>query len=317
MNVRQTRPDSGSGEWRLLTGPRGFFCTVVGGPDFGRVFALEKAETVIGRGDEADLQVSDEKVSRRHIRIELVHHEEAPEDPPQALMRDLGSKNGVRVNGDRVREQELRNGDKLQVGETILKFEVKDRLDVRYQDNLYAQATRDHLTGLCNRPYFHAEARKLAALGARYNRVFSLLRIDVDELGRINAACGREEGDRALKAIAATISHQLRSLDVAARLSGDEFAVLLPETPLGGALSVAERLRQSVAALDLGATGCEGHITISLGVSEFPASAVDLDRLVQRADDGLFQAKRNGRNRVCVARLAASAQSWDDDTKVR
>ena len=276
MDPRETRPDSGSLEWTGLTGPHGFFCSVIGGPEFGRVFAIDKSDTVIGRGDDADLRVADEKVSRRHIRIELIRTEGAPpDDPLHAWVRDLGSKNGVRVNGARVRDQELRNGDKLHIGETILKFEIKDRLDVRYFENLYLQATRDRLTGLGNQTYFQAEARKLAALCGRYNRIFSLVRINVDELGRVNEACGRDGGDRALKSIAGAMVGQLRSLDVAARTSGDDFVVLLPETPLGGALSVAERLRQAVETLDLTPDGCEKRRVVDAVAVRVARSEVD------------------------------------------
>jgi diguanylate cyclase (GGDEF)-like protein len=316
--MRETSSEQGVAEWRRLTGPHGFFCTVVEGPDFGRVFALEKGETVVGRGDEADLQVSDEKVSRKHFRIDLVHDSGTPEETPHAWVRDLGSKNGVRVNGQRVNDHELRNGDKLKVGDTILKFEIKDRLDLRYHENLYVQATRDALTGLFNHTYFLAEARKLAGLAARYNRVFSTVMLDVDGFGRVNEEHGHEVGDRVLRAVGGVVVRELRSLDVAAREGGEKFGVLLPETPLGGALSVAERLRHAIASCELDAFGCARRVTVSIGVSEFPASAAELEKLLQRAEDALYQAKRSGRNRVCVARLAA-ADSWvdGDDTKVR
>ncbi len=311
MASPETKSDRASSEWERLTGPRGFFCTVVEGPDYGRVFALDKAETVIGRGDDADLQLHDEKVSRRHLRLDLVADGQAG---PRVVVRDLGSKNGMRVNGERVHDQALSSGDKIKLGDTILKFEEKDSLDLRYHEDLYRQATRDSLTGLANRTSFQAEARKFAALATRYDRVFSIVLVDVDGMEAINRVLGAEGGNRVLRAVGAVLAHEVRGFDLAAHLQADEFALLLPETPLAGALSLAERLRQAVAASDLAAAGLPQRVTISLGVAELPSSAADIEKLHQRAADALFQAKRGGRNRVCVAGLAASGAWEDDDT---
>jgi diguanylate cyclase (GGDEF)-like protein len=276
------------------------------------VFALEKNETVVGRGDEADLQLSDDKVSRKHFRIDLVA--EGAGEMTQAWVRDLGSKNGVRVNGARVGDVQLRNGDKLKIGGTILKFETKDRLDLRYAENLFEQATRDPITGLCNRPSFQAEARKLAGIAARYNRVFSVVTVDVDDMAAVNREMGHDGGDRVLRSVGIVLQRGVRNLDLAARTEADEFAVLLPETPLGGALALAERLRMAVASCDLTSAGLSRRVTVSLGASEFPSSAAELEKLLQRANAALFQAKKSGRNRVCVARLDPWA---DEDTASR
>src|ERR1051326_5443802 len=153
-------------EWTSFADMDGFYFTVIEGADFGRVFLLEKPETVLGRSDEADIQVDDEKVSRKHLKLSLI---KSAKGENRAMVTDLNSKNGIFVNGMRAYEQELRNGDKLKVGDTILKFEVKDRLDVSYHDKLYQQATRDPLTGLSNRNYFQNELRKFISIASRYN----------------------------------------------------------------------------------------------------------------------------------------------------
>ena len=287
-------------EWNSFAGMDGFYFTVIEGPDFGRVFLLEKSETVVGRSDEADIQVDDEKVSRKHIKISLVSSN-FQKDQRHAVATDLNSKNGIFLNGVRVFEKELRSGDKLKIGDTILKFEVKDRLDVSYHDKLYKQATRDTLTGLSNRSYFQNELRKFISIGSRYNRPFSLMMLDVDFFKRINDTYGHDVGDNVLKTVAQALMSHVRSHDVAARFGGEEFVILLPETPLNGAVAVAERIRMTVESCDFEPMGCNHHVTISIGISEFPSSGAEMDDLIKRADEALYRAKAEGRNRVCIA----------------
>src|SRR5215471_9671531 len=147
-------------EWNRVAGIDGFYFTVIAGADFGCVFLLEKIETVLGRSDKADIQVNDEKVSRQHLKISLVKSGARHNDHTHAVITDLNSTNGVFINGVRAYEQELKNGDKLKVGETILKFEAKDHLDVAYHERLYHQASCDSLTGLANRSYLQRELNK-------------------------------------------------------------------------------------------------------------------------------------------------------------
>src|SRR5262249_39925477 len=143
---------------------------------------------------------------------------------------DLNSKNGTYINGERITESELRNGDKLHVGDTILKFEVKDRLDITYHERLYQQATRDALTGLWNRNHAQEELEKFLSVANRHNRPFSLLLFDIDFFKSVNDNYGHDVGDAVLRATAQAVNGQLRSHDMAARYGGEEFVVLLPET---------------------------------------------------------------------------------------
>lgn len=285
-------------EWNSFAGMNGFYFTVIEGPDFGRVFLLEKPETVLGRSDEADIQVDDEKVSRRHLSIRLVKN--SYQKTEQIVVADLNSKNGIFVNGSRVYEQELSNGDKLKIGDTILKFEIKDRLDVSYHDKLYKQATRDPLTGLSNRNFFQNELRKFISIGLRYNRPFSVMMLDIDYFKSINDSYGHDVGDAVLKTVSNILMNHVRNQDVAARFGGEEFVILLPETPLQGAVSVAERIRAAVETADFEPLGCRQSVTISIGLGEFPSASEDADELIKRADESLYRAKALGRNRVCT-----------------
>ncbi|MBI4854202.1 MAG: diguanylate cyclase [Acidobacteria bacterium] len=286
-------------EWTSFTGSEGFYFTVIEGADFGRVFLLEKPEMVLGRSDEADIQLDDEKVSRKHLKLYMIknHKGEA-----RAKVADLSSKNGIFVNGVRAYEQELRSGDKIKVGDTILKFEIKDRLDVSYHDKLYQQATRDPLTALSNRNYFRNELRKFVSLAVRYNRALSIIMLDIDFFKKINDTYGHDVGDNVLKGVSEVLMRHVRNHDVAARFGGEEFVMLLPETNLGGAVVVAERIRTAVENVNFESLGCRRQVTISIGVAEYEGDTTsDGEDILKRADEALYRAKTSGRNRVCVS----------------
>lgn len=285
-------------EWTSSAGTDGFYFTVIEGADFGRVFLLEKQETVIGRSDEADIQVDDEKVSRKHLKLMLMSNQKGEQ---WAKVVDLGSKNGIYINGARVFDHDLKTNDKLKVGDTILKFEIKDRLDVSYHDKLYQQATRDPLTGLSNRNHFQNEFRKFISIAARYNRPISIIMLDIDFFKKINDTYGHDVGDSVLKEVAKIIMHHVRNHDVAARFGGEEFVMLLPETAISGAVVVAERIRVALENKDFVPMGCHHRVTISIGIGEYPSSGLEGDEIIKRADEALYQAKSGGRNRVCAA----------------
>jgi diguanylate cyclase (GGDEF)-like protein len=294
-------------EWNSVAGIDGFYFTVIAGTDFGCGFLLEKIETVLGRSDKADIQVNDEKVSRRHLKISLVKSGARHNDPTHAVVTDLNSTNGVFINGIRVYEQELRNGDKLKVGDTILKFEAKDHLDVAYHDRLYQQASCDPLTGIANRNHLQRELSKFIALSSRYNRDFSVMMLDLDFFKQVNDAYGHDVGDNVLKLVANILTNNTRGHDVVARFGGEEFVILLPETPLSGAVVVAERIRLAIEHCNFKPLGCPHGVTISIGISEFPIHGIDPKELMNRADEALYEAKTSGRNRVCMARAGKSS----------
>lgn len=297
-------------EGNSSAGIDGFYFTVLAGANFGRIFLLDKAETVLGRSDDTDIQIDDEKVSRKHLKISLVKSDEPSEGQSEgqsdgatcAMVTDLNSTNGIFINGVRVHEQELRNGDKLSIGNTILKFEVKDRLDVSYHDKLHQQATQDPLTGLTNRDYLQNELNKFISLGLRYNRAFAVMMLDVDFFKKVNDTYGHAVGDIVLKTVADLLMSNTREQDITARFGGEEFVILLPETALDEALAMAERIRMAIENFHFAPLGCQHTVTISVGISEFPLHGIEAEELVKCADEALYEAKANGRNRVCTAK---------------
>ena len=156
----------------------------------------------------------------------------------------------------------------------------------------------DELTGIYNMRGFAVIATRLFAQAQRYNRAASLLMVDSDNLKQVNDTLGHEAGNRLLRHIVKSMQAQLRFTDVAARYGGDEFVVMLPDTPLRGALEVAERMRRAIEESPF--AGEEGRVacTVSIGVATFPDHGRTLDALMSRADRALYKAKSSGRNRV-------------------
>ena len=165
---------------------------------------------------------------------------------------------------------------------------------------LEAQAHTDPLTGLSNRRHFFEVADAELARSRRYGTPLSLLMLDIDRFKEVNDLHGHRAGDRVLQQLARTCLEVLRNVDVAGRVGGEEFAVLLPETELAGAMEVAERLREAVekSAVDR-EEGRALRITVSVGVAILEAHS-NLDTLLSQADTALYDAKHQGRNRVCA-----------------
>jgi two-component system cell cycle response regulator len=174
------------------------------------------------------------------------------------------------------------------------------RIDVQLRrkrdyEHILEQARADPLTGAFNRGYFDAHAPRLAARCRPARQSLSVLMIDVDNLKQVNDAHGHSAGDRVLKQVVNRVTSALRPSDLVARMGGDEFAVVMPETDLDAALQIAERLRGRIAE-----TPVEGvAVTVSIGVA---ASRPDVEEepevTLQRADAAVYEAKRAGGNRV-------------------
>jgi diguanylate cyclase (GGDEF)-like protein len=164
-------------------------------------------------------------------------------------------------------------------------------------------ATQDALTGLFNRRHF-LEALELELAGSkRHGRMFSLLFIDLDHFKQYNDTFGHPAGDDLLKGLAELIKNQSRTTTTAARYGGEEFILLVPEAPKDGAKVYAERLRKAVEErvwID-GNSEPSGKVTLSIGVSTYPMDGLDSKTLIARADEALYQAKKEGRNLVVAA----------------
>jgi len=152
---------------------------------------------------------------------------------------------------------------------------------------------------------FAIASNRLFAQALRHDRASSVLMIDSDNLKNVNDAYGHEAGNRLLRHLAAAIQAELRFTDIAARYGGDEFIVLLPETPAKGAMEVAERIRTRVAGTPLDHDSRRVVSSISIGIACYPEDGSTLDSLAAHADRALYAAKQDGRNRSVKFRAAA------------
>jgi two-component system cell cycle response regulator len=167
------------------------------------------------------------------------------------------------------------------------------------------RAATDALTGLPNKRAVTDTLKRMLAHASRTLTPLSLLMIDLDHFKNINDTLGHPVGDQALANVGAALKSTLRASDFAGRNGGEEFAVLLPDTGIEGALATAEKIRAAIAGIDLPGTGL--LLTASLGVAVYPDHAVNAERLERLADSALYTAKRSGRNRYEIAEPNADA----------
>jgi diguanylate cyclase (GGDEF)-like protein len=170
-----------------------------------------------------------------------------------------------------------------------------------YED-VERRARTDALTGLWNRRHFDGELARWVSYVDRYGGELSVVLADVDHFKRVNDTHGHEAGDRVLQHVATLLRDGARTQDVVARLGGEEFVLLLPNTGAAGAAEVAERLRVTLAERPAAiGGGASLGVTASFGVSAYPAPVVQRDRVLAGADAALYAAKRDGRNCVRLA----------------
>lgn len=171
--------------------------------------------------------------------------------------------------------------------------------DIRYGLNkVKLLSETDELTRILNRRGFAIIADRLFGQAVRYNRPISLLLIDCDNLKPVNDTLGHKAGDALLIALVNGVKGQLRHTDVLARQGGDEFLVLLPETPVDGASDAAEKVRAAVESVSLAFDDKFARTTVSIGVASYPADGNTLDLMLAHADRNMYKAKLAGRNRV-------------------
>ncbi len=265
---------------------------VIHGEGLGRRADIHDAPVLIGRSHEADFTILHNSVSRQHCRI--------LRDGTHCRIEDLGATNPTRINGRKLEgSAELADGDQITVGESILKFIAQDSVEARYHEEIYQLAVHDPLTDLHNRRHFVEMADREIVQALRHGRPLTLCIIDVDLFKPINDRYGHISGDEVLRRIGALVRQQARSGDIAARIGGEEFALLLPECTLEDAIATAERLRASVEAARFPLDGEDQRLTISIGVATLADGCASRGALMAAADAALYRAKDEGRNRVC------------------
>ncbi len=199
--------------------------------------------------------------------------------------------------GDLAYRIEIRRHDEL--GEVAEAFNTMAATLEEQRAQLRELATRDGLTGLYNHRELVQRLERELARARRYGRECCVVLLDLDEFKSVNDRFGHLVGDRALRAVADVLSHTLRGVDTVARYGGEEFALILPEASKSEGRTTAERLRRAVSEeIDLRESGAAIPLSASFGVACFPEAAAEAEALFRAADEALYAAKANGRNRV-------------------
>lgn len=181
----------------------------------------------------------------------------------------------------------------------------------RQLDDLNRRASTDPLTGLPNRSAFETRLASLVHHHQRYARPFALVVMDIDHFKQCNDTWGHDAGDRVLRHVGRLLQANVREVDLPARLGGEEFVVLMPETRLAEALEAADRLRRALEAQPIVWQGQRLAVTASFGVAACPETACTAERLLAAADRALYRAKSSGRN--CVRAAASVGRGIDTD----
>lgn len=271
----------------------------ISGRETGQMYNLSGRTMKLGRDPQCQIVLDDPHISRHHAEI-LCRGEK------DIVIRDMGSTNGVFVNGKKVTEQALNDGDKILIGTRLyFKFCFQDAVDQNYQQNLFRAANIDGLTQLYNKKYFVDVLSKEFSFSRRNHQPLSLMMIDIDHFKAVNDTYGHMAGDLVLKTLGVFLQKSLRLENIACRYGGEEFAVILRQVNGDLALMIAERLRKAVEAEKINFRGKNISVTISIGIATLDnANFETIEDLIQRADDHLYEAKEGGRNRTILKRAA-------------
>jgi diguanylate cyclase (GGDEF)-like protein len=256
----------------------------------GQVFRLPPGRQVVGRRPECDIRLRERAVSGIHA--EVIREGET------ITVTDLASTNGTYVNGTRIEKPApLKPGTLLKIGNCVFKY-MDSRLEVEFTEALHVRGVIDQLTGANNRNYL------VSRLGfvldtASDERPVSLIAFDFDNFKVVNDRHGHAAGDHILRAVSALIMESfVRESDLFARIGGEEFVIVLPETRVSAAVEIAEKIRRRLEEevfvhekTPLGVTG-------SFGVCSSTTAGEAPEVVLARADELLYRSKREGRNRV-------------------
>jgi len=202
----------------------------------------------------------------------------------------VGSRNKSAIDGEALRMIEV---IAIQAAQAVLRAQFFEQME--------KMAITDGLTGVLNHRTFQTRADEAIAQAKRYGRHCSIVLVDVDHFKSVNDTHGHPAGDRVLQGVARILKQQARDTDVVARYGGEEFVIVMPETDARGARVIAERIRECVASTPFSTEAGPLKVTVSLGLAAHPADATEKKQLIDLADQALYQAKRQGRNRSLMA----------------
>jgi diguanylate cyclase (GGDEF)-like protein len=276
---------------------------VLSGDSIGMTIQLNSDHTVVGRGADADFVLRDQVASRQHAEIYKLS---ATEGCVEWFLKDLGSTNGTYLNGSQVvSEQLLQDGDKIKIGNHLLKFAMLDEFEAEFQKQLHQRIQHDELTGLRSRRSLFADLDREVNLASRNSNPppITVLMLDLDHFKKVNDARGHLVGSQTIKEVGHIVRDAVGSADMAARYGGEEYFAYI-RAPREKGVEIAEKIRKTVESYPF--SGSAGdftqiiRVTVSVGVASFPLDATTALEAVMKADQALYRAKLSGRNRTCV-----------------
>jgi diguanylate cyclase (GGDEF)-like protein len=297
--ARSTRPTSVAMKAEVVEEDSGACLIQIYGRDLGRRYDILDKPLRIGRGIQTDICVRDDTASRVHCEVRA--------DGERFILFDLGATNHTYVNDVEVDSHDLQNGDVIRVGSHLFKFLSGVGHEAAYFDEVHRVIQTDSLTGALNRRGFDDEIERRWYAAQRYGRPFSVLMIDIDHFKRVNDTHGHRFGDFVLSRLGQLILDGKRFSDAFCRYGGEEFAFVLSETDLPGALLVATRLCKLIEGTEFRNEEAQMPITVSIGAAAYDKSLASKEALIERADTYLYDAKGSGRN--CVRPLHETARS--------
>lgn len=259
------------------------------------------ASMEVGRAPSSEISLPEVlSISRQHARL---HYRGR-----KVVIEDLGSTNGTYVNGTLIQEPTvLHSGDRFQVAGVHFKFLHEKDPEHAFHLTISDLVTRDGLTEIYNKRKYQEEADREWARAKRHGRPLCLILFDLDDFKLINDNYGHLCGDFVLKRVTQLVREVVRPEQVFARVGGDEFAILTPETEAPGAEALAIKLRDRIAGLEYDYCGCTVSVTCSFGIAQLETAMDGPEALYKAADKALFLSKRAGRNRVAVDSPPADA----------
>jgi len=265
---------------------------VLRGADAGRRIPLSKDSLSLGRTVDADLVFHDEQISRRHAMISR--------DPVTNIytLSDLGSTNGTFLNDRPVKKCEIKDGDKIFIGTTILKFVLQDEVDSESGEIVDRLMFQDDLTGLVVKRRFYNDLRTQLHMAVSQGQPLSVLMMDMDGLKKVNDTHGHDAGGFIISEVGKIIGTICNKKGQACRYGGDEFVAYLLDTCLPDAVKVGEEIRQAIRKGVFRKGDVELKVSISIGVASFPERGGTVEELNKAADEALYRAKAKGRDTV-------------------
>ncbi|MBW2251814.1 MAG: GGDEF domain-containing protein [Deltaproteobacteria bacterium] len=276
-------------------GQQKFYLIIVDCDNAGKIYSLDKKTITIGRSDEFDIQLADSSCSREQAIIEF-------NDNNKPVLKDLDSTNGTFVNGAKITEINIKNGDKILLGfSSVFMFAIQDSLESKFQMNLYESSITDHLTGAFNQKYFLDTLSKAFSYSLRHHTSLGLLMLDIDFFKKINDTYGHIVGDIVLKEFVKRIQNNLRNEDILCRYGGDEFAVIVRDFKYGFVKIAADRIR---LFFDGRSINCKDHkinISVSIGAATIDNENIATSEdMIELADANLYKAKQSGGNCIVI-----------------